>query len=156
MSFNCSYFDKKKFLIGTYSEPSRTSRMELFAKLVNGFKQLIVFWKACCLGMFWRGSEYDSDLTTDFFIIPWHIPLKSVYNYFWIKACVVQKPVNGFAKQVDWLISIWFRWFCWGCFRTDYSTVLFSEAAIAQCPLVFIHVAIHSWQFCRLLACSFT
>ena len=38
----------------------------------------------------------------------------------------------------------WFRYgsgFRWGYFRTDYSTVLFSEAAIENCPSIIIPVA---------------
>ena len=51
----------------------------------------------------------------------------------------------------------WFLYglgFCWGYFRTDYSIVLISEAAIAKCPSVFITAAMSFWWFFRLLACS--
>ena len=44
--------------------------------------------------------------------------------------------------------------FCRGYFRTDYSIVLISEAAIAKCHFVSITVAISFWWFFRLLACS--
>ena len=44
----------------------------------------------------------------------------------------------------------WFLYgsgFCWGYFRTDYITVLFSEVAIAKNPFVFIYVTILSFYF---------
>ena len=44
--------------------------------------------------------------------------------------------------------------YCRGCFRTDYSIVLISEAAIAKCAFVFIAVAISFWWFFILLASS--
>ena len=55
----------------------------------------------------------------------------------------------------DELIS-WFLYglgFCLGYFRTNYSMVLISEAAIAKCPFVFITAAMPFWWFFRLLVC---
>ena len=63
--------------------------------------------------------------------------------------------------SIDLQIEVvgWFLYgsgFCWGYFRTGYSIVLISEAAIIKILLFFITVAISSWWFCRLLVCSFT
>ena len=44
--------------------------------------------------------------------------------------------------------------FCRGYFRTDYSIVLISEAAIAKCPFTFITSAMSFCWFFRLFACS--
>ena len=40
-----------------YSEPSQTSKMELFSKIVNGGKLLAIFPKSSILDV-WQGSEY--------------------------------------------------------------------------------------------------
>ena len=44
-----------------YSEPSRTSTMELFMKIVNGLNPWTIFPKSSILDI-WRGSEYATDL----------------------------------------------------------------------------------------------
>ena len=38
-------------LTEAYSEPCETSKMKLFAKIVNGFKSLIIFTKSFVLGV---------------------------------------------------------------------------------------------------------
>ena len=43
----------------TYSEPCETSKVELFAKIVNGLESLTIFVKNSILGI-WQGSEYGS------------------------------------------------------------------------------------------------
>ena len=40
-----------------YTEPCQTSRIELFAKRVNGLKPLTIFAKSSILDV-WQGSEY--------------------------------------------------------------------------------------------------
>ena len=44
-----------------YSEPNRTSKMELFTEIVNGLNLLTVFTKSSDLDV-WQGSEFTSDL----------------------------------------------------------------------------------------------
>ena len=44
-------------MAGSYSEPSRTSKMELFAEIVNGWNVLTIFAKNFILDV-WMGSEY--------------------------------------------------------------------------------------------------
>ena len=46
---------------GAYLEPYQTSKMELFAKTANAWKQLIIFAKCSILDV-WQGSEYASAL----------------------------------------------------------------------------------------------
>ena len=48
----------------TYSELSRTPKMERFAKIVNGQKPLTVFSKRSVLGVR-MGSEYASQYSND-------------------------------------------------------------------------------------------
>ena len=43
----------------TYSEPCETSKVEFFAKIVNGLESLTIFVKNSILGI-WQGSEYGS------------------------------------------------------------------------------------------------
>ena len=43
----------------TYSETSQTSKMKLFAKIVNGFQPLTILAKSSSLEV-WQGSEYAS------------------------------------------------------------------------------------------------
>ena len=47
------------YLLEAYSEPNRTSKMELFAKLVKGFQQLNFFAQSSILDI-WLGSECSS------------------------------------------------------------------------------------------------
>ena len=42
-----------------YSEPCQTSKIESFAKIVNGFMPLTIFAKRSILDV-WQGSEYAS------------------------------------------------------------------------------------------------
>ena len=44
-----------------YSEPSQTSKMDSFAKIVNGVQPLIIFAKHSILDV-WQGSEYASEV----------------------------------------------------------------------------------------------
>ena len=44
-----------------HSEPCQTSKMEFLAKIVHGFKLLIVFVKNVILDV-WQGSEYVPSL----------------------------------------------------------------------------------------------
>ena len=50
-------------LIQRYSEPCQTSKLELFANIVNSFQPLTNFVKLSILGA-WRGSEYASVFTS--------------------------------------------------------------------------------------------
>ena len=43
-----------------YSQPCETSKMERFAKIVHGWKQLTVLAK-CAIIDVWQGFEYASD-----------------------------------------------------------------------------------------------
>ena len=45
-----------------YSEPCQTSKVEIFAKIVNGFCQLTIFSKRSILDV-WQGSEYASGMS---------------------------------------------------------------------------------------------
>ena len=47
------------FYAKKYSEPCQTSKMECFAKIVNGLKLLIIFAKRSVLDV-WQGSKYTS------------------------------------------------------------------------------------------------
>ena len=49
-----------------YSEPSQTSKMELFAKRVNDWKLLTFFVKNSVLDV-WQGSEYTSSVCSSMF-----------------------------------------------------------------------------------------
>ena len=42
---------------GEYSEPSQTSKMELFAKIVGGFQPLSIFSRSFILDA-WQGSTF--------------------------------------------------------------------------------------------------
>ena len=46
-----------------HSEPSQTPRTEFFAKLVNGWKSLIILAKSLILGV-WLGSENACEKVT--------------------------------------------------------------------------------------------
>ena len=46
---------------GAYLEPYQTSKMEIFAKIANAWKPLIIFAKCSILDV-WEGSEYASAL----------------------------------------------------------------------------------------------
>ena len=46
----------------TYSEPSETSKMEVFVKIVDCIQPLTIFEKHFLLGVL-QGYEYDSDKT---------------------------------------------------------------------------------------------
>ena len=46
-----------------YLEPCQTSKMELFAKIVNDWKPLSIFAKRSILE-FWPGSEYSSGISS--------------------------------------------------------------------------------------------
>ena len=50
---------KNQLNLETYSEPSQTSEMEIFAITVNHFKPLTIFGKSSILDV-WLGSEYAS------------------------------------------------------------------------------------------------
>ena len=47
-----------------YSEPCQTSKMEVFAKIVNGFSFLTIFLKLSILDV-WQDSEFASEATYD-------------------------------------------------------------------------------------------
>ena len=83
----------------------------------------------------WRGSECASGINNNFFYIYWHVPLESVCKYLLVEACVMWKPVNWFAKQIGWLVFMWFR-FLMGVFPNIIYTILFSEAAIQTSPSI--------------------
>ena len=51
-----------------YSEPSQTSKIELFEKVVNGFQPLTIFEKSSILDV-WQGSEYASGNNQKYFEI---------------------------------------------------------------------------------------
>ena len=42
-----------------YTEPCKTNKVELFAKLISDWKQLTIFGKSSIL-VVWKGSEYAS------------------------------------------------------------------------------------------------
>ena len=51
-----------------YSKPSQTSKLELFAKTVNGFKPLTIFAKSSTLHVH-MDSEYASEKDSNFNLI---------------------------------------------------------------------------------------
>ena len=57
-----------------------------------------------------------------------HIPLESVCTHLSVESCVVWKPVNWIAKQIDLLVFIWFG-FLLGVFpnRLQYRCILGSS-----------------------------
>ena len=67
VSSKCIFITLNKLLVmrrwslHAYSEASRTSKMELIAKIVNGWKPLTVFAKRFILDV-WLGSEYASEV----------------------------------------------------------------------------------------------
>ena len=52
----------------TYSEPCQTSKVECFAKIVNGFYMLTVFTIGSILDI-WQGSEYEFDCNCKDFVV---------------------------------------------------------------------------------------
>ena len=51
-----------------------------------------------------------------------HRFLQSIWNYLSLKSCIISKPFNWFAKQINWLVPIWSA-FSERYFRTDYNIV---------------------------------
>ena len=47
-----------------YSEPSQTSKLEVFAKIVNGFSFLTIFAKSSIVDI-WKDSEFASEASID-------------------------------------------------------------------------------------------
>ena len=76
---------KTLYDIKLYSEPSQTSKMELFAKLVNGFSILDV----------WHGSKYTCIITA--------LLLASRTQPF--KPASRLEEIKHFQEAVDYLIS---------------------------------------------------
>ena len=78
---------KHSWLIAeTYSEPSQISKMNVLAKIVNGFQSLLIFPKSSILDV-WLGSEYVSKLLLikvlklPFLCINWYKP-STFYRLF--------------------------------------------------------------------------
>ena len=75
-----------------YSELCRKYKMELFAKLVKGWKPLTIFAKSFILDV-WQGSEYDPnhDLLSSLFLNPQNGYIK-------------RKPIT-YKSCVTWLLT---------------------------------------------------
>ena len=89
------------FFLGGVLRTSKTSKKSFFAKIVLGFLPLTIFVKSSMLDV-WLGSECTSIPTVKF---SWDYeeyvkPLNA-------GAVLIQKPVDWFTKQVNWLVSIW-------------------------------------------------
>ena len=101
-----------------YSERSRTSKMELFSKKVNGYKPLTVLPKSSILDVV-LGSEYASVLPfwKSIIFTPriCHISMKyypnivihQCINSFITEVPITQKSVHWFSMQSSELVSIW-------------------------------------------------
>ena len=78
-----------KWMSEAYSEPCQTSKMELFAKIVNGQKPFTIFVKHFIWGV-WQGSEYafERDLT-----LSWRMSL-SYRN----------QSIDLESKPMDWFL----------------------------------------------------
>ena len=123
-----------------YSEPSRASRMELFPKLVNEIKPLTLFLERLLSGVF-GGILINTLVYLIFFYYALACPMKVCLRIPFGRGLRCVETSQSFAKQTGWLVSVWF-WFVLGSFRTEYSTVLFSEAAITKWSFVFIPAVI--------------
>ena len=64
--------------------------------------------------------------------------------------CFVETSQLIYKAKIDWLTSVWFKVLL-GYFPTDYCTVIFSKAAIAKCPFVFLPLVISFLVVCRPL-----
>ena len=69
---NHQYANKLYFTIELYSEPQKTSKVECFAKIFNGWNLLPIFTKRSISDV-WQGSEYVSAL--------WHESSESIILY---------------------------------------------------------------------------
>ena len=83
----------------------------------------------------------------------WNVSLWSARKYLWRRLVLCgDQTIDLQDELIGWFL--YGLGFCRGYFRTDYSIVLISEAAIAKCPFVFITAAMWFCWFFRLLACS--
>ena len=79
-----------------YSEPCQTSKMEVFAKIMNGFSFLTIFAKSCILDV-WQDSEFVSEASKD---LQKKLHLICLTG-FWAHLCI-----NYFRKTIAYLINI--------------------------------------------------
>ena len=68
----------------TYSEPSRTNKMELFQKLFNGFQTLTIFIKISYLRCL---TEFGTRHCVYFSELPFTVTKKLAFAFFLIKIC---------------------------------------------------------------------
>ena len=88
-----------------YSEPSRTSKLELFSKIVNGWKPLTIFAESFILDVR-LGSEYVSE----------HYAF-SFFFFFW-------KIESRFSTLCEKCPYVEFFWFVFSRSRTEYGDIL--------------------------------
>ena len=92
---------KQGIVTDGFSEPSQTSKKELFAKIVNGFTHLIIFAKSSIFDI-WLNSECASSVKSWHEIIFYNFTfLKTLFLWIWLK-------VNLFSLKVDLCINFWY------------------------------------------------
>ena len=78
-----------------YSKPCQTSKMDVFAEIVNGFSFLTIFAKSFILEV-WQDPEFVCEASNDF-REKFHL---SCLTGFWIHLCV-----NYFRKTIPYLFT---------------------------------------------------
>ena len=77
-----------------YSEPCQTPKIELFVKIVSGWKLLTIFAKSFILDI-WRGSEYASDPNEWLKKVQIRIYMQSYQMGSYIKAIQINTVINN-------------------------------------------------------------
>ena len=77
-----------------YSEPCQTPKIELFVKIVSGWKLLTIFAKSFILDI-WRGSEYASDPNEWLKKVQIRIYMQSYQMWSYIKAIQINTVINN-------------------------------------------------------------
>ena len=111
LAFNFNYFDKKTFLDRIFNGGAfrAQSGIQDGASCVQVWA-VYCFLERQCMGFligFWIRPWFN--WFSFFLFYTLERPIKVCLQIFLVEACIVWKPVNWFAKQFDWMVSIWFR-----------------------------------------------
>ena len=86
-----------------HSEPKQTSKMERFARIVNGWKLLAIFIKSCILDI-WLGSEFVLTLQRYYVLfMTLHCLCHFIREYFFVINPSVAKPI---CFERTWLLYL--------------------------------------------------
>ena len=77
-----------------YSEPCQTPKIELFVKIVSGWKLLTIFAKSFILDI-WQGSEYASGPNEWLKKVQIRIYMQSYQMWSYIKAIQINTVINN-------------------------------------------------------------